>query len=114
MIYLLIGIIALSSWWLPWWSFSLWCFIAGLRYQNPFKALFAPAFAASLTWTLVAYYGDLRGFGLISQRLSLVLQLPDPTLSFLLVALLAGVVGAMAGISGYYFRLTWSSIKKTS
>ena len=102
MVYLLIFIVVSTSWFLPWWVFVIWAFLAGLKAKTQRQALSAGFLAVFLPWMALSYYWDAKAHGLISERLASMFSLPWDWLIIALPSGLMGVVSAGFMLAGFY------------
>ena len=97
---------------LPWWSIGLCAFIvAVLILQQPFKAFLAGFAGVFLLWLIFSWSIDAANDQILSQKIAQIFPLGG--VSFLLVlvtALVGGLVGGLAALSGSYLR--FGSIRK--
>lgn len=89
---------------LPWWSLALVSFLvsffmyqkAGLAYISGFLGLF-------LLWGLLAMWIDIQNEHILSTRMAELFPLGGESFLLILVtALLAGIIGGLAALSGHF------------
>ena len=91
---------------LPWWSVAIAAFIAGasvpLRPWLSFLAGFAGIF---LLWGVLAFLIDSANVGVLSARMAQVLPFKgNTTMLMLATALIGGLLGGCAAITGAFMR----------
>src|SRR5690606_27401761 len=82
MIYLLMFLVALLSWLLPWWWIVVPACILGMKVASGRNAFFVGFSGVFLVWAPLSYYFDLRSQGLASMRLAQLLALPLDSLAY--------------------------------
>jgi hypothetical protein len=91
---------------LPWWSLAVVAFLVGLGLARSGKHAFWAGFGgAALSWLLPALWLNTRNDGLLAHRVAQLLPLGGSAAALLLVtALVAGLVGGLAGLAGAWTR----------
>lgn len=105
---------ALFQSFLPWWSAMLATF-AGLALMptfSPAKTWLAGFAAIALLWAGYALAIDLANQSLMSIRIAGIFGLPHPGLLIALTALVGGLAGGLAALSGRAFRMLLTSAQK--
>jgi len=105
--FLLIALLSLlAQFLLPWWSLALVAFLVCLATQSKALSAFgAGFFGVALVWLIYALVVQLRTDGVLTGRMSeLLVKANQPALLIGVTVLLGGVVGGLAGLSGYYVR----------
>jgi hypothetical protein len=91
---------------LPWWSIAICAFIvSALIIQQPFKAFLAGFAGVFLLWLIFSWSLDAANDQILSHRIAQIFPLGG--VSFLLIvvtALIGGLVGGLAALSGSYLR----------
>lgn len=102
MIWALLFLVLFSSWFLPWWIYLVWAFLVGWKTHSAGKAFVTGFLGTGLAWVMVAYYQDMRGESLISERLAGMFSLPHPSLVYVVVLVLSGLSSALFCVAGFY------------
>jgi hypothetical protein len=90
---------------LPWWSFAVCAFIVALAiHQKGWKAFLSAFLGVSLLWAALAAYYDLRNEHLLSARIAALLSIGSSVLLIIITALVGGLVGGFAALTGSYLR----------
>lgn len=105
MIFILVFIISLiAQFLLPWYVCAIVAFIIvlwlGKTGWNSFLQCF---FATGLLWLFYAVYLHFQGGGILTSRISAMMNLPGMVL-LLLTALIGGIVGGLGGLTGYLLK----------
>jgi predicted PurR-regulated permease PerM len=91
---------------LPWWSIALCAFIVSLLIlQPPLKAFLAGFAGVFLLWVIFSWFVDAANDHILSHKIAQIFPLGG--ISFLLIlvtALVGGLVGGFAALSGSYLR----------
>ena len=91
---------------LPWWTIALCAFIVSvLILQQPFKAFLAGFSGVFLLWLIFSWSIDSANNQILSHKIAQIF--PVGGVSFLLIlvtALVGGLVGGLAALSGSYLR----------
>lgn len=95
---------------LPWWSIAPVAFlIAAAMPQRPWKSFSGAFLGVFLLWIGLTWWIDRENGGLLSGRMAQVLPVGGKVLYLhLLTALLGGLVGGLAALSGTYVRSIFS------
>lgn len=97
---------------LPWWSIAICAFIVSVSIlQQPFKAFLAGFAGVFLLWLIFSWSIDSANQHILSHKIAQIFPLGG--VSFLLVlvtAVVGGLVGGLAALSGSYLR--FGSIRK--
>src|SRR6476469_10856116 len=103
---LLIALFAfIAGLFLPWWSIALVAFLVGLFIPLRLGTAFLAGFLAIfLLWSGVALWLDLRYEQLLSQKIDALMHVPSSLLLVLITALIGGLVGGFAALSGRSLR----------
>jgi len=104
MIYLAWAILLMFSWFLPWWWVVAPLMGLGFLARSFRQAVTWGSLSLGLLWPAVAYFWDLRSYGLMSQRISGMLSLPSSWWTYLVVAGLGALLGVTAALSGYFLQ----------
>ncbi|CCH56360.1 hypothetical protein BN8_05689 [Fibrisoma limi BUZ 3] len=105
--FLLIALLSLlAQFVLPWWSLALVAFLVCLITRPSALAAFgAGFFGVALVWLIYALVVQFRTDGIMTARMSqLLFKADQPVLLIAVTVLIGGLVGGLAGLSGYYVR----------
>ncbi|GAB4091768.1 hypothetical protein [Flaviaesturariibacter terrae] len=93
---------------LPWYTIALVAFAVGALLQQPLLRSFVSGFLGIfLLWFILALWLDTRNEHLLSQRIAELFHLGQSSFLLVLVtALLGGIVGGFAALSGASLRAT--------
>lgn len=91
---------------LPWWSIAVCAFIVSvLLVQSPFKAFLAGFAGMFLLWFIFSWSVDAANDHILSRRIAEIFSLGENWfLLILITALVGGLVGGLAALSGSYLR----------
>lgn len=102
MIWGLMALTLLTSWWLPWWIYLIWAALFGWKATSPFKAFGLGFLGVSVTWILAAAYQDYQALGIISERLAGMFGLSQAFLIYFVIGGVSGVSAGLFSVCGYY------------
>ena len=89
---------------LPWWGFTLLA-IANPWICNSLKdSMLMAASATVLSWVPLLIYFYINGGGILFNRVSQMMGLSYPFILILCSGILATLLGAIAGLSGFYIK----------
>ena len=95
---------------MPWWICALVSFLAAFwQAKSAGQAFFAGAFSLFLLWGFAASYWHFSSLGILSNKVAGMFHLPNGFALIALAAVLAGLVGGNAALSGYLVK---EAIKK--
>ncbi|AQG82070.1 hypothetical protein [Spirosoma montaniterrae] len=96
---------------LPWWSLALVAFgVCFWRSTGAGQSFWYGFAGIALVWLLYALLIHLRTDGILTNRMGqLIFKTDGAALPLLVTALLGGLVGGLAGVSGYYVRLIFQN-----
>ena len=91
---------------LPWWSIAVCAFIVSvLILQQPFKAFLAGFSGVFLLWLIFSWSIDSANNQILSHKIAQIFPLGGVSFLLILVtALVGGLVGGLAALSGSYLR----------
>ncbi len=90
------------QWFAPWWIGVLPAFIIGFAMsRGPIKAFTAGFLGLGVAWLATAAYFDWLNQGVLSVRLSGMLELPHPSLLLAVTGFLGALLGALGCWAGY-------------
>jgi hypothetical protein len=106
---LLFLVIALLSFvlqlFMPWWIIAIVAFGAALwKATNGSSAFWSGFLAIMAVWLLMATFTHIRTEGILTSRIAALFSLPASFLLIIVTALIGGLVGGIAALSGYYVR----------
>ena len=107
LLFLLIFVLAaLAQWLLPWWSAAVVALVLAFWLPRPGGRAFLAGFGAvGLGWLLLAGWLHVQADGRLSQRVAELLPLHgNGWLLVLVTAVLGGLVGGFAALSGAWLR----------
>ncbi len=100
---------------MPWWSIAIAGFIFGYLIEQSLKMSFWMGFIGIFfLWGGIALYVHIVNDGILSGRLAVLTGLPHGLLMVLVTALLGGIIGGLASISGRYLRqiINWPKVEE--
>ncbi|QMW02468.1 hypothetical protein [Spirosoma foliorum] len=91
---------------LPWWSLAVVAFLVCVwRSSSAGQAFFAGFYGVALVWLIYAVILHTRTDGVFTGRMSeLLFKTNSAILPGLVTAIVGGLVGGLAGLSGYFVR----------
>lgn len=91
---------------LPWWSIALAAFaVAVLIPQQPGKSFLTGFIALFLFWLVLAFYIDIKNEHILSVKVAeLIFKMQSSMLILLVTAIVGGLVGGFAALTGSYLR----------
>ncbi|MDB5264134.1 MAG: hypothetical protein JWQ14_3417 [Adhaeribacter sp.] len=102
---LLLLLSILLQWVLPWWILAVVAFVLAFWLAHRGGEAFWAGFGAiALGWLALSLFFHVRNDGLLTSRVATLFTLPQPWLLLLITALLGGLVGGVAALTGYFFR----------
>lgn len=107
MLFLIILVLSFAaSYFLPWWSIAIIAFIAGVICGHGAGKSFWSGFAAIfVAWTILALMKSIPNNNILANRVVQLFPLPHYWITILLVtAIIGGLVGGMAALSGALLR----------
>lgn len=89
-----------------WWSIAVACLlVAVFIHQKPWKAFLSAFLGLFLLWGILALIIDINNEHLLSAKIASLLPLGGSSILLVLVtALVGGLVGGFAGLTGSYLR----------
>jgi len=98
---------------LPWWSVAGVAFLVALSIpQRAWKNFVAGFLGVFLLWIGLTWWIDRANGGILSARMAIILPVGGNVIYLhLLTALVGGLVGGMASLSGGYVRVLFSKDK---
>jgi hypothetical protein len=113
MIFILVLILSLVlQLFLPWYIIAPVAFLINLWKSKTAVGAFGQAFlAAALLWGAYAGYLHFQSDGILSVKIAPLFLLPVPELLVVVTMLIAGLVAGMSGLTGYYAKVVFFSIK---
>jgi hypothetical protein len=90
---------------LPWWICALVAFLAAFwQAKSAGQAFAVGAAALTLLWGFAASYWHFASQGILSDKVAGMLHLPNGVALMVVVAIIAGLVGGNAALSGFLVR----------
>jgi hypothetical protein len=90
---------------LPWWIIAPVAFALALwKGISPRQAFWSGFGAIVFSWTATALVIHLRNEGILTIKIAGLFALPFPTLLIAITALIGGLVGGLAALSGFYWQ----------
>ena len=90
---------------LPWWSMIIVAFgaafFAGRKAGSSFLG---GMLGCGIVWLLMSIFISVTKGDLMNGKIAELLQLPSPFLLFLVSFLIAGIIGGVAALSGFFLR----------
>jgi len=111
MLFLIILILSfISSYLLPWWAAALIAFLAALFMGNTSGKAFLSGFGAIFVlWVILALIKSIPNDNVLASRVIQLFPLPHQWIWLLLItALIGGLVGGMAALSGVLTKKAFS------
>jgi len=87
-----------------WWVFTLLGLGSVWYCQSLKESILVPAIASVISWVPLLIYSYINGGGILFDRVSQMMGLSYPFLLILSSGILAALLGALAGLSGYYLK----------
>ena len=86
---------------LPWWTMAIGVFVIGYLFAHSgWKSFFAGFIGISLLWFTVGFYIDHESQSILTEKVARLFPTQTVPLLFLLTALVGGLVGGMASLTG--------------
>ncbi len=90
---------------LPWWILVVVSFVLAFWLAHKAGAAFLAGFGGiALGWLGLSLFYHLRNDGLLTSRVATLFTLPQPWLLLLVTAIVGGLVGGLAALTGFYCR----------
>ena len=116
LLFFLIAILSfLFQLFLPWWSLAIVAF--GCSYfvgKKAAQTFFAGFLACGMVWLLMALFIHFSKGDLMTDRIAELLSLPSSSILYVAAFLIAGIVGGLAAVSGYYLKSAMNERKSIS
>ena len=95
-----------GSLYLPWWSIAVAAFVSVLLIpMRSVKAFLAGFLGVFILWTFLAWWIDVKNEGVLSKKVAEIFHLGGSSFLLILVtAVIGGLVGGLAGLTGSYLR----------
>jgi hypothetical protein len=102
MLFLIIFILSIAgSFLLPWWAAAIIAFLAALYWGKTSGQAFLSGFLALFVgWLILALVKSLPNDNVLATRVSTLFHLPNWIFVLVITALIGGLVGGMAALSG--------------
>jgi hypothetical protein len=96
---------AILQFFTPWWSIALIPFIIAAWRPTTSRNSFLSGFLAiALLWCVYGLYLHITTQGAMSNKIAEIFSLPNGILLLIVTTLIGGLVGGLAGLSGYFIR----------
>ena len=103
--FLILTVSFILQFFLPWWVIAPVAFALALWKGSTSRQAFWSGFGAIVfLWAAMALIIHLRNEGILTARVAGLFSLPLPTLIIAITALIGGLVGGLAALSGFYWR----------
>jgi hypothetical protein len=91
---------------LPWWSIVLAAFFVALIIpQFPWKGFVSGFLGVFILWAVIAWWIDIKNQGILSSKIAELFHLGNSHIVMIFVsALIGGLIGGFAALSGSYLR----------
>ena len=89
---------------LPWWGFTILAVASPWLCNSLKNSILISARASALSWVPLLIYSYINGGDILFSRVSQMMGLPYPFLLILSSGILAALLGALTGLSGYYVK----------
>ena len=106
MLFLIILILSFASaYFLPWWMVAVIAFLAALIIGKKSGQSFLSGFGGVfIAWLILALIKTLPNDNILAKKVAQLFQLPNWILILLITALIGGLVGGMAALSGVLMK----------
>ena len=88
----------------PWWGFTVLIIGSPWMCNNLKDSILISAMASVLSWVPLLIYSYINGGDILFNRVSQMMGISYPFLLILSSGILAALLGALAGLSGYYIK----------
>ena len=95
---------ALANLFLPWWGFTLLAVGSAWICQHLKDSILVAVSASVLSWVPLLIYSYVMGGDILFNRVSQMMGLPYPFLLILSSGILVVLLGALAGLCGFYLK----------
>ena len=90
---------------LPWWSIAVAAFLISLIISTKATSSFIAGFLAiGMLWFATAAINDMRTDSILTNRIAAIFSLPSSFLLIVITAIIGGLVGGFAALTGTYLR----------
>jgi len=102
MLFIIILILTLIAGFItPWWVAAIIAFVAGVYAgRKPGRSFWAGFFAVCIAWVVLMLVKSLPNNHVLASRVAVMLHLPGWTVLIIVTAIIGGLVGGMAAMSG--------------
>lgn len=114
MLFLIILILSLlAGFVLPWWAVAIIAFLAALFLGKTSGRSFWMGFSATaIAWIILALCKSIPNENVLAGRVATLFQLPNWILILLVTAIIGGLVGGLAALSGQLFKKAFAKTEK--
>ncbi len=103
--FLILALSFVLQFFLPWWIIAPVAFGLSLWKSTSARQAFLAGFSAIFfLWAAMALVIHLRNEGILTAKIAALFSLPFPSLMILVTALIGGLVGGIAALSGFYWK----------
>ena len=97
----------LLQYFLPWWTLVFGAFAAGFWFGNKgWVSFLAGLTGVGLLWFLTAMYIDVQTQSILTEKVARLFPTKTPALLFLMTAIIGGLPGGFAALTGSLLRST--------
>ena len=91
---------------MPWWGIAIAAFLVSAAIpQKPAFSFLSGFLGVFLLWEVLAWWIDMKNAGILSKKVAQILPLGGSSILLILVtAIIGGLVGGFAALSGSYLR----------
>lgn len=106
MLFILILILTLIAGFItPWWAAAIIAFVMALYAgKKPAQAFWSGFGAVFIVWVILALFKSVPNDHILASRVAILFHLPHWSLLLFVTALIGGLVGGMAALSGFLVR----------
>ncbi|HBH24091.1 MAG TPA: hypothetical protein DDY13_11800 [Cytophagales bacterium] len=103
---LISGITFFLQGYLPWWLPALSAFFVNAIIANKkgWAALGSSFFSITILWGWLSWRAYQNGADILAEKMALLFQIPAGAYLVIIVAVFGGIIAALGGLSGHYFR----------
>jgi hypothetical protein len=96
----------LAGLFLPWWSIALIAFLVALLIpQGTGFAFLSGMLGIALLWSIIASWIDVKNYSILSHKISELMKIGGSSILLICItALIGGLVGGFAAMSGSFLR----------
>lgn len=104
--FLLTFLVFVTQYLIPyWWVAAIDAILAAMLVGKSARgSFFSGFFSVGLVWLSYAYWLDAQNERLLSKKIAQLIQVPSPTYLLIITALIGGLVGGFAALTGYSIK----------